>query len=195
MPFDAFNTSEFGITPWRLVLLLIVVLVLRRIPSVLLLYRWVPEIATWQEALFTGHFGPMGVGAVFVSTLARTRLPNPNNPPANQQELLAATIQPIVAFIVLGSIVVHGLSIPFFSLSGSVSSHTRVLMAEWLMKLRWVPVLPRRLLGLGRARMHGTDVFSMANAGRVDEEGSLGLSSDEGNALDGGHGGEVVAAQ
>ncbi|KAJ7647998.1 Sodium/hydrogen exchanger family-domain-containing protein [Roridomyces roridus] len=211
MPFDAFNTPELGITPWRLVLLLIVVLGLRRIPSVLLLYRWVPEITTWQEALFTGHFGPMGVGAVFVSTLARTRLPNPNNPPANQQELLAATIQPIVAFIVLGSIVVHGLSIPVFSLSGSVTSHTRVLVAEWLVKFRWLPLvcdLQRRLLGLGRARMEGSvsaergdaghemtagkDVSGMANAVRVEEEASV-VHSEE-YALDGADGG-VVAAQ
>jgi hypothetical protein len=49
----------------------------------------------------------MGVGAVFVSTLALTRLPTPHDPPENQQELLAATLQPIVAFVVLGSIVIR----------------------------------------------------------------------------------------
>ncbi|KAJ7647999.1 Sodium/hydrogen exchanger family-domain-containing protein [Roridomyces roridus] len=149
MPFDAFNTPELGITPWRLVVLFIIILALRRIPSVLLLYRWVPEIKTWQEALFTGHFGPMGVGAVFVSTLARTRLPHPSNPPANQQELLAATLQPLVAFVVLGSIIVHGLSIPFFSLSGTMRSRTRSLLvtltstdpSEWLVGLRRGPVV------------------------------------------------------
>ncbi|KAJ7454316.1 Sodium/hydrogen exchanger [Mycena galericulata] len=110
MPFDSFNSPELGITPWRLVVLFIGILALRRIPSVLVLYRWVPEIMTWREALFTGHFGPMGVGAVFVSTLALTRLPTPSNPPANQQELLAAALQPIVAFVVLGSIVIRAWS-------------------------------------------------------------------------------------
>jgi hypothetical protein len=49
----------------------------------------------------------MGVGAVFISTLALTRLPAPNNPPQNQQEFLAASLQPITAFIVLGSIIIR----------------------------------------------------------------------------------------
>jgi sodium/hydrogen antiporter len=49
----------------------------------------------------------MGVGAVFISTLALTRLPEPHDPPQNQQELLAATLQPIVSFVVLGSILIR----------------------------------------------------------------------------------------
>ncbi len=57
MPFTLFNSPELGITPWRLVLLLLAVLLLRRIPPLLLLYRWVPEISGWREALFSGHFG------------------------------------------------------------------------------------------------------------------------------------------
>ncbi|KAJ7099182.1 Sodium/hydrogen exchanger family-domain-containing protein [Mycena epipterygia] len=149
MPFDTFNSPELGITPWRLIVLFLAILALRRIPSVLLLYTWIPEIRTWREALFTGHFGPMGVGAVFVSTLALTRLPTPNSPPENQQELLAATLQPIVAFVVLGSIIIHGLSIPFFSLGGNMQSRTRSLMAtltrtepnEWLVGLRRGPAM------------------------------------------------------
>ena len=52
----------------------------------------------------------MGVSAVFVSTLARTRLPSPADPPANEQEMLAATIQTIVSFVVLGSIFIRVLS-------------------------------------------------------------------------------------
>jgi len=30
---------------------------LRRIPAILALYKWIPEIASWREALFSGHFG------------------------------------------------------------------------------------------------------------------------------------------
>lgn len=29
----------------------------RRIPALFALYKWVPEINGWREALFTGHFG------------------------------------------------------------------------------------------------------------------------------------------
>ena len=49
----------------------------------------------------------MGVGAIFISTLAVTELPEPQSPPQSQAELLAATLQTIVAFVVLGSIVIR----------------------------------------------------------------------------------------
>jgi hypothetical protein len=46
----------------------------------------------------------MGVGAVFVSTLALSELPPPTYPPETQVDWLALVLQPIVSFIVLGSI-------------------------------------------------------------------------------------------
>lgn len=49
----------------------------------------------------------MGVGAIFVSTLALTKLPEPQSPPVGQAEYLAATIQTVVSFVVLGSIIVR----------------------------------------------------------------------------------------
>ncbi|KAG1829107.1 Sodium/hydrogen exchanger family-domain-containing protein [Suillus variegatus] len=136
LPFDAYNSAEYGITPWKLVLLMITILVLRRIPPLLALYKFVPEITSWKEALFSGHFGPMGVSAVFVSALALTRLPTPEDPPANQAQYLAAVIQPIVSFIVLGSIIVHGLSIPFFNMGRGVHSHTVSLTMTWTSRNR-----------------------------------------------------------
>ncbi|TFY83606.1 hypothetical protein EWM64_g396 [Hericium alpestre] len=107
LPFSQFNNPELGMTPGRLVALVLVILALRRIPAVMILYKWVPEITSWREALFAGHFGPMGVGAVFISTLALSRLEAPHCPPQNQEELLAVTLQPIVAFVLLGSIIVQ----------------------------------------------------------------------------------------
>ncbi|KAG1737660.1 Sodium/hydrogen exchanger [Suillus lakei] len=143
LPFDTFNYLD--ITPWKLLLLVIAILVLRRIPFLLALYKFIPEITSWQESLFCGHFGEqffylccrfhleylsciqMGVSAVFVSALALTRLPTPENPPADQAQYLATTIQPIVSFVVLGSIIVHGLSIPFFTISRKAHSRTSSL--------------------------------------------------------------------
>jgi hypothetical protein len=101
----------------------------------------------------------MGVSAVFVAALALTRLPVPENPPANQAQLLAAMIQPIVSFIVLGSIIVRkhysclscgnrsvilftdGLSIPFFNLGREVHSRTATLTYTWT-RTRTGPPLP-----------------------------------------------------
>jgi hypothetical protein len=61
---------------------------------------------------------------VFISTLAVEKLPY-EYPPTNQTQMLAASIQPIVAFMVLCSITVHGLSIPGFSLGRRVHSVSR----------------------------------------------------------------------
>jgi NhaP-type Na+/H+ or K+/H+ antiporter len=57
LPFSDYNSLEYGITPWRLIVLMIAILVLRRIPPLLVLYKFIPEIASWREALFSGHFG------------------------------------------------------------------------------------------------------------------------------------------
>jgi hypothetical protein len=139
LPFTSFDSPQVGIKPWKLGVLFIAILTLRRIPPLLLLYRWIPEIATWKEALFSGHFGecfskvmdilvtqrglgPMGVGAVFISTLALTRLPRPHSPPQSQPELLAACLEPIVAFMVLGSIFTRE-RFPYFPFPHADVSH------------------------------------------------------------------------
>jgi hypothetical protein len=51
-----------------------------------------------------------GVGAVFISTLAVSKLDQPQSLPRNQEERLAASLHPIVSFVVLGSILIRGSS-------------------------------------------------------------------------------------
>jgi hypothetical protein len=51
-------------------------------------------------------------GAVFISTMALGHLPEPQDPPVGQLERLAASLQPIVAFTVLCSIVVRAYFLP-----------------------------------------------------------------------------------
>ena len=59
LPFDQYHIPEIGISPWRLVMLMLVILALRRIPFLLVLYKFMPEVSNWREALFCGHFGPV----------------------------------------------------------------------------------------------------------------------------------------
>jgi hypothetical protein len=85
----------------------------------------------------------MGVGAIFISSLALSKLPTPQDPPADQKELLAAVIPSIIPFVVLGSIIIRkdqlvylqllelisystpdGLSIPFLSVGKRVHSRS-----------------------------------------------------------------------
>ncbi|CCM04040.1 uncharacterized protein FIBRA_06198 [Fibroporia radiculosa] len=179
LPFDQFNQPDLGITPWRLIILFLVILALRRIPSLLLLYRWVPEISNWREAILCRdiepalYLGPMGVGAVFISTLALTRLPEPQFPPQTEAELLAATLQTIVSFVVLGSIIIHGLSIHFFSLGKNVRSRTLTMSRtltlggsgpEWL---SGVHRFTRTSAGIQRS---STPSLTVAEQGSVEDE-------------------------
>lgn len=142
MPFRSFADATLTLSVWRLVVIAILVMLLRRIPAVLACYRWIPDIKTFREALFTGHFGPMGVGessvnqsgrkhllidlpgAIFIATLATEFLAH-SGKDDEQTHLLMETMQPIVAFMVLCSITIHGLSIPGFSLGRRVHSVSR----------------------------------------------------------------------
>ena len=89
----------------------------------------------------------MGVSAVFVCSLALTQLPVPQTPPQTQPELLAASFEPIVSFVVLGSIIIReltrllhlrfsngslyldGLSISFYSISKTTLSRTNTVVS------------------------------------------------------------------
>jgi hypothetical protein len=134
MPFDKFQDKLLTLEVWRLVVIAILVLILRRLPIMIALYKWIPDIKTFREAVFSGHFGPIGIGAVFISTLAIEVLRMPKTGTRgimklsgllSETEMLIQTIQPIVAFMVLCSITIHGLSIPSFSLGRRVHSVSR----------------------------------------------------------------------
>ncbi|KAJ3571756.1 hypothetical protein NP233_g3547 [Leucocoprinus birnbaumii] len=95
---------------------IISVLLVRRLPAIFVLHKWVPEIANWKETLLRGHFaflpldcveGLMGVSAIFVSCLAVHRLPEPQNFTESQEAILAVALPPVVGFAVLASIVVQ----------------------------------------------------------------------------------------
>lgn len=126
---EAFKSPMYPyLTPGRLLFFLLLVLLLRRIPAIMAFKALIPGFRTYREALFAGHFGPMGVGALFLAIEARaqletdTSLPLPHPPdglPADRQRTVDL-IWPIVTFIVLGSTFVHGLSPLVLSVVGSL---------------------------------------------------------------------------
>uniref|UniRef100_A0A0L0NQ24 Sodium/hydrogen antiporter n=1 Tax=Candidozyma auris TaxID=498019 RepID=A0A0L0NQ24_CANAR len=126
VPWPDFNNSELGLDVWRLIVLAIVIIFLRRIPAVLALKPFTPDVKTWREALFCGHFGPIGVGAIFAAILARGDLEahytDEETPLADLKDIsfphyqLIKCIWPIVCFIVITSIVVHGSSVAVLTL-------------------------------------------------------------------------------
>ncbi|KAL9105324.1 MAG: hypothetical protein Q9227_009491 [Pyrenula ochraceoflavens] len=132
IPWREYNrriSDTVSITPGRLIGFVILVLLFRRIPFVLALKRLIPHIRTYREALFCGHFGPMGLGGLFLAIEARAQLETgtslpvpfpPSIPDAKDEKAIAAqAIWPIVSFVVFMSTIVHGLSV----LGVSLGSH------------------------------------------------------------------------
>ncbi|WFD43260.1 hypothetical protein MPSI1_001921 [Malassezia psittaci] len=116
MPWHEFVDSEIGLSLWRLIVLSILILLCKRIPIVVALWKFIPDIKTFHEAVFSGYFGPMGVGAIFMSTYGRLLLlQHVEYPPKTTNDYLAYTIQPVVFFLVLASVLIHGFTVPFFA--------------------------------------------------------------------------------
>lgn len=131
IPWEQFNAPEIGLTPWRLVVIAIFVILFRRVPIMLALKPFIPDIKTWREALFAGHFGPIGVGAIFAAILARAELENGSTEPVDilpgpgeEHYMLIQVIWPLTTFLVITSIVVHGSSIAVFTLGKRINTLT-----------------------------------------------------------------------
>ncbi|KAI8926662.1 Sodium/hydrogen exchanger family-domain-containing protein [Entophlyctis helioformis] len=105
MPWHDFVSLE-GIPFWRMIVLAVWMLVLRRLPAVMALQKFIPALHNNKEAFFCGWFGPVGAGAIFYSMIAIVYL-----------EIDPMPLVPIVFFVVLSSIVLHGSSVPLFEFS------------------------------------------------------------------------------
>lgn len=84
IPWHKFQPSLIApsLTPGRLIAFAVLVLLFRRIPIMLASYRWIPDVRTIREAMFVGHIGPMGLGALFLATVARGELENGKETPS-----------------------------------------------------------------------------------------------------------------
>ncbi|ORY04493.1 hypothetical protein K493DRAFT_311348 [Basidiobolus meristosporus CBS 931.73] len=112
IPWASFEVPALGLSVWRLALIALIVLVLRRLPVVVLLSRWIPAIKNYREAIFAGWFGPIGVGALFYCMIGIEEMEkyDPNG-------YVKKVIFPVVSFLVLSSVVVHGVTVPLFHLT------------------------------------------------------------------------------
>ncbi|KAF9086103.1 hypothetical protein BGX29_001579 [Mortierella sp. GBA35] len=120
IPFANFHDMALELSVWRLIVLAILILMFRRLPFVMALKRFIPALASYREAAFAGWFGPIGVGAVFFSKVT-AGMTNPNNigdNPHNVDRLLRvrSVIYPIVMFLVLSSVLIHGVTVPLLHL-------------------------------------------------------------------------------
>ncbi|KAF6824891.1 sodium/hydrogen exchanger family protein [Colletotrichum musicola] len=113
LPWDEFLHNDV-IPLYRLVLLGVLVLLLRRLPFVVAVHRVIPQIEEAKQAIFVGFFGPIGVSAVFYLyvTLEFLHTLNDGGTPRPDVAHMGAAVRVVVWFLAVCSIVVHGLSIP-----------------------------------------------------------------------------------
>ncbi|RMZ77875.1 hypothetical protein DV738_g4194, partial [Chaetothyriales sp. CBS 135597] len=112
-PWQAFGANSV-IPIHRLIPLGILILVFRRLPMVMLFHKQIPHIQQFQQALYVGFFGPMGVSAIFylyvsIEFLSHVLVDGKVRTDAQQ---LQEVMRVVVWFLSICSIVVHGLSIP-----------------------------------------------------------------------------------
>lgn len=118
-----FNISFFvlfgAIIPWKaflrfnigkLVLCSTSILLFRRLPIVMMLRPWISALQSRKESFFAGWFGPIGVGAIFFAVQARAIFTNHHYVLADASFL--DDIFTIVCFVILSSILIHGITVP-----------------------------------------------------------------------------------
>ncbi|KAJ3394326.1 hypothetical protein HDU92_007018 [Lobulomyces angularis] len=103
IPWNAYGTAELPY--WILITAAVLILIVRRLPAVLLMMRFMTPLLSFSEAFFVGWFGPVGVGALWYQTRGSILFPD--------NKLFG----PVVAFIVFSSVICHGIMVPFVHLT------------------------------------------------------------------------------
>lgn len=138
IPWKDFNSHYLGLDVWRLILLSFVMILLKRIPAVLILWKFIPDLKNFREALFTSMWGTTGVGAIYACILARMSLeeytvahdpgvshhaPLSQLPPEDSLYFrIIYLLWPVVTFWVVVSIIVHGTTIAVIMLGKKINS-------------------------------------------------------------------------
>ncbi|MCJ1433204.1 hypothetical protein MMC27_002563 [Xylographa pallens] len=172
IPWQQYNAPELGLTPWRLVVIALMVIFFRRIPIMLALKPLVPDIKNWREALFAGHFGPIGVGAIFAAILARAELETESTEPletlpgpGSDHYVLIQVIWPITTFLVISSILVHGSSVAVFTLGKHINTLTLTMSytqanedgPSWMNRLPRISSVSKSSMSKSKADYESTD--------------------------------------
>ncbi|KAI0539134.1 Sodium/hydrogen exchanger family-domain-containing protein [Xylaria digitata] len=114
-PWQSFVTNNV-IPIYRLIPLGLLILLFRRPPFILGLHKKIPQIQGIRQATFMGFFGPIGCSAIFYLYVTvdflGTLNPGGGDTPRDDVKNLAEAVKVIVWFMVIVSVVVHGLSIP-----------------------------------------------------------------------------------
>ncbi|KAK2035494.1 Na/H antiporter [Colletotrichum zoysiae] len=111
-PWASFWTSEL-VRPPRLFALGVLVLLLRRLPVILGLHRYIRQIQGSSQALFVGYFGPIGISAIFYLYVGLEFLEGVRDGDGLRADAkkLGDTMLVVIWFLIISSIVIHGVSV------------------------------------------------------------------------------------
>ncbi|KAH9908087.1 Sodium/hydrogen exchanger family-domain-containing protein [Xylariomycetidae sp. FL2044] len=169
-PWHSFVANDL-IPIYRLVPLAILILLFRRPLFVLALHKKIPQIEDIRQAIFMGFFGPIGCSAIFYLYITlefvETLTKGDGNEVREDVSHLEEAVSVIVWFMVVCSVVVHGLSIPVGkfglylprTLSRTLTTPGTPNDAPFEIRGRITDLLPR---SLSRGRNEGTEPNSRA---------------------------------
>lgn len=122
-PWYEFLHNHGRIPLYRLIVLGLLIIILRRLPIVWLTSGKIRQCQNLTHTLFMGYFGPIGVGAAFYLHVAMEflHLVQVDGHVREDAEDLREVLHLVVWFIIMTSIVVHGFSIPAGKLAFKVS--------------------------------------------------------------------------
>ncbi|KAI9836272.1 MAG: hypothetical protein M1819_001609 [Sarea resinae] len=116
-PWASFRKNDV-IPIYRLIFLGILILLLRRLPVIFAMHKYIWQIEGLRQALFVGFFGPVGVSAIFYLYISLQFLNDIQYDGSIREDAkrLQEVMTVVVWFLAICSIVVHGLSIPMSKL-------------------------------------------------------------------------------
>lgn len=124
-PWSEFKHNDI-IPILRLIFLGILILLVRRMPIILVMWKQIHQIENFAHAAFVGFFGPIGVGAIFYLSICREFLRGitVDGKVREDAQRISDAVNVIVWFLVICSIVSLSLKSPFrFPLHRLFPSH------------------------------------------------------------------------
>jgi NhaP-type Na+/H+ and K+/H+ antiporter len=124
---------------------------------IIVLYKWIPAIKTYREALFAGWFGPIGVGAIFFAVESLKVLTIEHDYTGEIVQLLF----PVIMWMVLSSTIVHGVTVPFLKIGKQLNREVILPIQRSITMSRTSSISNTRL------NEHSTASLSLAKFGRM----------------------------
>ncbi|RYP26297.1 hypothetical protein DL767_008092 [Monosporascus sp. MG133] len=154
-PWHSFAVN--GVIPlYRLVALNILILLFRRMPFIFGFHKFIHQIELASQAIFMGFFGPIGCSAMFYLYITLDFVEGLKERERHDVDNLNEAVRVIVWFMLVSSVVIHGLSIPLGkfglylprTLSGTITGD----QDEPIFRIRNISTALPQALSLGRFR-------------------------------------------